>query len=145
MRLILLTLACILAATPALRAAAPEKASIHAILVAASSKSGETDRRLAPYEANLRRLLRFESFRLVGESTAHLAVPGETTVNLGQGQSLSLKAESGGRALRVQVRWSEGKRDFMNTGLVLPSGTPAVLGGPSNDKGEVYAIILIAQ
>jgi len=30
----------------------------------------------------------------------------------------------------------------MDTGLLLRSGVPAVLGGPARGEGEVYAVIL---
>jgi hypothetical protein len=33
----------------------------------------------------------------------------------------------------------------MNTGLALRPGVPAVLGGPSNGNGGVWAVILVAE
>jgi len=127
-------------------AAAAEPASVRAILVSASNAKGETDRRLAAYEPTLRRILRFESYRFLGEGTASLAVPAAGRLGLGRGHTLELETEAAdGKALRVKVRWLGEGRTLMNTGLSLRPGVPAVLGGPANDRGEVYAVILIGH
>lgn len=153
MRLILLSLVFIAAsfhanAAPGERGpSGAGRASIHAILVTASKTGGESDRRLAPYEATLRRILRFESFRFVGEGRAAAAIPGDASLSLGNGQHLELRTEpSTDDRLRMQVRWIEGDRALMSTGLVLRPGVPAVLGGPSRgENNEVYAVIVIAD
>lgn len=126
---------------PAARAA--DRASIHAILVAASNESGESDRRLASYEPVLRRVLRFQSYKFLGEGTVNVAVPGDGQCSLGRGHSLEISAEgSDGRMLRLKINW----RGVMNTGLQLRPGVPAVLGGSATgERGEVYAVILVGR
>ena len=128
-------------------ARAADSAGVQGILITASNEHGETDRRLAPYEPTLRRILRFESYRFAGEDSASLAVPSKGSLSLGQGHQLEIETErSDGSALHVKVRWISGGRTLMNTGLVLRPGVPAVLGGPSTgNKGEVYAVILIGR
>jgi len=128
-------------------ARAAERSSVQGILISASNESGETDRRLAPYEPTLRRILRFESFRFLGDGSATLAVSEPSHLSLGSGHELALTTESiEGNAIHVRVRWSSGGRTLMNTGLVLRAGVPAVLGGPATgNKGEVYAVILIGR
>ena len=117
-------------------------ARVHALLVIASNQKGESDARLAAYEPTMRRVLRFESYRLAGEGSVTVSATGKASVNLGRGHSLQLESSAGGR---LQVNWQEGGRLLINTGLVL-SGKPAVLGGPSTGKeGEVWAVIVIAQ
>ena len=122
-------------------------ATVRAILVVASNQAAKSDPRLAPYEPTLRRILRFESYRIVGEGSAGLAASGSATVSLGQGHALELQAEkSDGDGVHVRVRWNEGGRTLLNTGLVLRPRLPTVLGGPSAGKeGEVMAIILVAN
>lgn len=124
-----------------------DSANIRGILIAASNESGETDRRLAPYEPTLRRILRFESYRFLGDDSATLNVPAQGSLSLGDGHEIALSTEkSDGKSIHVKVRWSAGGRTLMNTGLVLRPGVPAVLGGPSTgNKGEVYAVILIGR
>ncbi len=125
---------------------AAERASIHGILVVASNEKNNSDGRLAQYEPTLKRILRFESYRQVGEGSATLAVPASGSLSLGEGHSLELETEgSDGKSVRVKVRWLDGGRKLMDTGLTLRPGVPAVLGGPSRGKGEVYAVILIGQ
>lgn len=124
-----------------------ERASLQGILITASNEPGQTDRRLAPYEPTLRRILRFESYHYVGGGNLALDVPASGGVSLGAGHELEVTTEhSDGKTVHLKVRWTAGGRTLMNTGLVLRPGVPAVLGGPSTGKkGEVYAVILIGR
>ena len=130
-----------------LGSARAERASLQGILLSASNEPGQTDRRLAPYEPNLRRILRFESYRFLGEDSATIDVPASGSLSLGDGHDLEVTTErSDGKSIHVKVRWTAGGRTLMNTGLVLRPGVPAVLGGPSTgNKGEVSAVILIGR
>ena len=128
-------------------ARAAERAGIRGILVSASNERGESDRRLASYEPNLRRILRFESYRFLGEDSATLNIPEKRQLSIGAGHHLEVETEnSDGRSIHIRVRWVAGGRTLMNTALVLRPGVPAVLGGfPTGNKGEVYAVILIGH
>jgi len=139
---LLLTLGALLAS-----AQAAGRASLQGILITASNEAGQTDRRLAPYEPTLRRILRFESFRFLGEDSTSLDVPASGSLSVGDGHQLEVTTErSDDNAIHAKVRWTAGGRTLMNTGLVLRPGVPAVLGGPSTgNKGEVYAVILIGR
>ncbi len=127
--------------------AADGHGTVRAMLVLASNQKGATDGRLADYEPTLRRILRFESYKLVGEGAAALGGAGRGSVKLGRGHTLELAAEkSDGKGVRLKVNWQDGGRSLMNTGLVLRPGVPAVLGGPASGKGgEVWAVILVAD
>jgi hypothetical protein len=140
--LILLTLGACLGPVQA-----AERASLQGILITASNEAGQTDRRLSAYEATLRRILRFESFRFQGEDSTSLEVPASGSLSVGDGHTLEVTTERrDGNAIHAKVRWTAGGRTLMNTGLVLRPGVPAVLGGPSTGhKGEVYAVILIGR
>ncbi len=124
-----------------------ERVNVRALLVVASNEKGAVDRRLADYEPTLKRLLRFESFRLAGEGAATLGEDGASVIALGRGQRLELSSEGGaGRGLRVKVRWLADGVRVMDTGLSLRPGVPAVLGGPGTGRaGEVFAVLLVAQ
>lgn len=143
----ILRLTFLLAALAGLFATArAENASLEGILITASNEPGQTDRRLAPYEPTLRRILRFQSYQYVGSDSATLGVPAAGSLSLGDGHELQITTEqSDGRSVHVKVRWSAGGRTLMNTGLVLRSGVPAVLGGPSTGRGGVYAVILVGR
>ena len=126
---------------------AADRAHVQGILISASNDHGETDRRLAPYEPTLKRILRFESYHFLGDDSTSLAVPASGHLSLGDGHELELVTESDdGKGIHVRVRWTQGGRTLMNTGLVLRAGVPAVLGGPATGKkGEVYAVIVIGK
>lgn len=125
-------------------AAQPDSTSVRAILVVASNAEGESDSRLAPFEPTLRRILRFQSYRYLGEDSVTVTTTG--SINLGQGHRLELEHEpSDGRAVRLRVNWLDGRRSLMQTGLSLRPGVPAVLGGPARGDGEVYAVIVIGR
>lgn len=121
--------------------------TVHGILVVASNRPGRSDDRLAPYEPTLRRILRFESYRLAGEGSSTLGVPGSGAFSLGRGQRIEIETEAGGApGLRARVRWLDNGRQLMNTVLVLRRGVPAVLGGPARgEQGEVLAVIITAS
>lgn len=131
----------------ALCAADGGHANVRALLVLASNQRGASDARLADYEPTLRRILRFESYKLAGEGSAVIAAGAKSTVRLARGHTLELEAEkSDGKGVRLKINWQDGGRSLMNTGLVLRPGVPAVLGGPANGKaGEVWAVILVAD
>ena len=133
--------AALLAAWPAVLSAAGGGAtSVHAIMIVASNEKGGSDPKLAPYEANLRRILRFESYRTVAEGSAAVSPGGEATVALTRGHRIELKSE--GAAIRAT--WFDGDRRVI--ALTLPPGKPSVLGGPPwGNKGEVCAVIIIPQ
>jgi len=125
---------------------AAERASVQAILITASNAPGKTDPRLSRYEPTLRRILRFESYRFVGQGSANIESPGSGTINLGNGQHLEVTTEESSRGLRLRVVWKQGRRTLMGTGLSLNPGVPAILGGPGTGNGEeVYAVILIGR
>lgn len=146
MRMILLLSAVLLCTLSPALAQRGGDVTVRGILVAASAESGPTDERLKPFESTLRRILRFESFRFLGEGRSGVAVPGEARLLLGQNQRLDLRTEpSDDGRLRLQVDWLQAGRSLMQTGLVLRPGVPAVLGGPPRADGEVFAVIVIAQ
>jgi len=128
-------------------ARAADHARIEGILISASNDHGESDRRLTAYEPTLKRILRFESYRFLGNDSASLGVPGSGNLALGSEHQLEVTTERADpSAIHVRVRWTQGGRTLMNTGLVLRPGVPAVLGGPSTGKkGEVYAVIVIGK
>lgn len=133
--------------------AAADSHSVRAILVLASNQKGGSDGRLAAYEPTLKRILRFESYKLVGEGSASVGAGGGS-VNLGQGHVIALEGDSadgkgkgkgGGGGIRLKVDWKVNGRSAIDTGLVLRPGVPAVLGGPpSGGGGDTWAVILVA-
>jgi hypothetical protein len=133
--------AALLIALPALLSAASGgAATVHAIMIVASNEKGGSDPKLAPYEANLRRILRFESYRAVAEGSAAVAAGGEASIALTRGHRVALKSEGGA----IHATWFEGDRRVI--ALALPPGKPSILGGPPWDsKGEVCAVILVPQ
>ncbi|MEO6994500.1 MAG: hypothetical protein ABI273_12785 [Lacunisphaera sp.] len=141
----LFLLALAVALAPIVHAA--ERTQIQGILIAASNSRGETDRRLSAYEPTLRRILRFESYRFLGDDSASLGVPANGHLSLGEGNELEIQTESSdGRSVRLKVRWLKGGNTLMSTGLALRPGVPAVIGGPSTGhNGDVYAVILIGR
>jgi hypothetical protein len=136
----LILLAVVGGLAPVARAA--ESVTVKGILISASNTTGESDRRLAAYVPNLKRILRFESFRYLGEDSATLAVPANGGLSLGNGQQVSLTTEgSDGKTVLLKVRWGSVRHEY-----VLQRGGTTVLGGASTGKsGEVYAVILVGR
>lgn len=126
---------------PTLHAA--ENASVQAVLISASKGNGRSDPKVAPYEANLKRTLPFDTFKYVTEGGASLAVGGNGAISLG-GHRLEFSGiERAGGGLRMRVKWSSGNRELMSTTVSLPSGVAVVLG--RGGEGEVPVVVLIAR
>lgn len=125
--------------------ATARETSLQAVLLTASPERGPTDPRLATWEITLKRVLRFNSYTYQGSDSAALPANGTSSLLIGQGHELFV--ETSGNPMTLRIRWTEGGRTLMNTGLTLRPGVPAVLGGPStgNAPGEVYAVILVAR
>jgi len=139
---LLLSLFALASLVPAVHAA--NGVTVHGMLISASNESGESDRRLSAYVPNLRRILRFESFHLLGEDTASFGVPASGTLDLGNGHRVELTSESSdGKTVLLKVRWGAGN---VRHEYVLQRGVPTILGGPSSGKkGEMYAVILVGR
>lgn len=138
----LLLFLAVLVALPSLFSAAssPGLGRVRAILIVASNVKGAADPKLADYDANLRRILRFESFRWVADGSAVVPENGTATVTLVRDHKIELTGD--GKAIRAT--WFEGSRRVI--ALALPDGRPSILGGPAwNDQGEVCAIILVPE
>ena len=134
----------VLGAAAGFAAPSAEATTVNAILLTAGNNGGSTDPRLAPYEATLRRVLRFNQYTFQGSDATRVSPGSRATLMIGQGHELTV--EGGSNPLSIRIHWSESGRMLMNTGLTLRPGVPAVLGGPSTGRdGEVYAVILIAR
>jgi hypothetical protein len=129
-----------------LPARAADRTAIRAILVVASNDKGPSDKRLAAYEPTLRNILRFESYRFLGEGSATLDIPAKGALSLGQGHRLEVETENADkRTVHLRVGWFDGGRVLMRTVISQRPGVPTVLGGPSRGNGEVYAVIVIGR
>jgi hypothetical protein len=139
-RLTLTAVVLALFGLPALCAADANRATIHAILVIASNERGPADPQLAPYESNLKRTLRYESFRFAGEGSAAVAPGGTAVVTLPNNNRLEVQAERGdGRGTRLKVRYG-------GTDVAIPPGKTVILAGrPAGKAGEISAVIVTAE
>lgn len=120
---------------------AADAVSVRGILIAASSEPGESDPRAAPYIPHLRRILRAESFRVLGEDSVSLAVPSNGDLSLG-GQSVQLTTESAdGKTALLRARWGSVRQEY----VVQRGGGTTLLIGPSGKKGETQVVLLITR
>jgi hypothetical protein len=127
--------------------ASDDRVTLQAILVIASD-DGETDPSLAPYEATLKRVLRFKSFRRVGGATAApLAAKQEATLAIGGGYSLDVWINwITDRETEFGARWFTGKATLANTTITRPRQSTAIIGGPAaKEGGGTYAVIIVAR
>jgi hypothetical protein len=122
--------------------AAGDSARVSVILVEAGNGEGGVDGALRPYASTLQRLFRFQSYKQLSKGSIRLNVPGEGSTGLAGGQSLTLKADEGGRGLMAELTWQRGGKRLLHTRIQLRPGSPAVLGGPSTGKGGNYLLIL---
>lgn len=140
--LLLLTLA-MLSGLSAPVSAHAESVQVEVILVQAANGEGGVDAALRPYAGTLQRLFRFKSYTQAGRQVLRLAVPGEGSVGLANGQRLQMKALSGSaeQGLTAEMEWTRGGSRLVHTRLQLRPGNPAVMGGPSGQEGTWLLIL----
>lgn len=115
--------------------------TVKGILISASNEKGESDPHLAAYAANLRRILRAETLRMLGEDSVSLAVPSNGELSLG-GQSVQLTTESAdGKTVLLRARWGSVHQDY----VIQRGGGTTLLIGPAERGGEVRVVLLIAR
>lgn len=119
-----------------------ELASFDAMLIKASNDPAPLDRRLERVEYQLRPLLRFESYLLLNQSSGSVNVPGETSLALGDGYLLQVRASrSKDGGTRYEVRWLRGDQALLNTTVTLKRGKTAVLGGVPEGQGKLIVVL----
>ncbi len=114
-------------------ALAAETTSVRAILVVASNEKGGSDPRLSAYEPTLRRVLRYQSFRSVGDGGASVAAGARASISLPSGNRVDLQGDPSGGVTVMRSGRS----------VAVAPGSPVVLlGGQANDRGDQFAIIV---
>ena len=116
---------------------AADGVTVRGLLIAASQEPGESDPRLGSYVAHLKRIGRFESFRLLGEDSATIAVPGNGTLSMG-GQTVQLTTEGEGGKSELRARWGSVNQQIVNS-------TTVIIGGSTGRKGEAYVVLLMRR
>ena len=125
--------------------ASAQQTSVSATLIFASSQGESIDPALKAYEGNLKRLFKYNSYRLQGRSNANLSIPGKSTISLGTGHRVELNAQpSDGSKVRLSVKWSDSRRMLLNTTFNQGRGKPLILGGPSapSQNGNLILVLL---
>lgn len=118
-------------------ARAAESVTVRGLLIAASQEPGESDPRLASYVANLKRIGRFESFRLLGDESATLPVPGTAALAF-NGQTVRLATEGGGNKPVLRAHWGSVNQQLVNS-------TTVIIGPSTGRKGESYIVLLMRR
>jgi hypothetical protein len=122
--------------------AAGDSAAVQVILVQAGDGDDGVDASLREYAGNLERLFRFKSYKQSSRQTLRLSVPGEGSVSLAGGQSLSIRSDGGaGDGLKAEISWNRGSKSLLHTRINLRPGSPAVLGGPQSKDGTWLLIL----
>mgnify|MGYP001250035187 CR=1 FL=1 len=122
--------------------AAAEVVDLDAMLILASNDPAPLDRRLERVEFQLRPLFRFEYYRHMGGSSASVNLPGTTSIALGDGHHLEVRATArDGKKVRAEVRWFRGDQPLLSTGVNLQPGKPVILGGVPHDKGKLIVTL----
>lgn len=116
-----------------------EAASVEIRLIYASSVDrAPLDTRLDSIEFKLRRLFRFESYRLLQAKSVILPPNSERDVPFQDGYSLKLSSQGGSHPSRpVTVVWSRNGKPLMSTRVRLSGKQPTVLGGPEYKNGTL--------
>jgi hypothetical protein len=120
--------------------ATADDATVSATMILASNEDKPSDARLKRIEPKLRKIFGFKTYQQSGSGSGRCSIPGETTVSLGGKFKLKAKVEDAGdKKLRVNIRWTKGKKTLINTKMVRRRGDPIILGGPK--QGDATLIV----
>ncbi|MFO7726334.1 MAG: hypothetical protein R6V45_12375 [Oceanipulchritudo sp.] len=115
---------------------------LEVILVKAGNGKPGIDAALRPYAATLKRVFRFESYRMAGKKRLQVTSGGESVASLPGGQSLHVRSlESGSRGMKAEINWKRGGKNLLHTRINLRPESPAVLGGPKGPEGTWLLIL----
>ena len=128
----------VLGAAPAARA----QMEIEAMLILASNEPAPLDRRLERVDYLLRPVLRFETYRLLGQGSVLLQMPASTSIALGDGHVLNIVSDRD-RRNRVEVTWLRGNTRLLSTAVNLQRGKPAILGGVPQGDGRLIVTLML--
>lgn len=115
---------------------------IDAMLILASNDPAPLDRRLERVDYILRPLLRFETYRLLGQGSVLITTPGEAEIDLGDGHVLWLRTGRD-RSSHVEVLWRKGEKRLLSTSVKLQRGRPTILGGVPQGDGRLIVTITL--
>ena len=119
-------------------AAAQGMLGVRASLIYASNEPAPLDTRLDRIEYQLRRVLKFEHYRMMSQRPLTLSQGGSVEADLGEGCRVRLETLSlGGNSARVRATWTQRGQQVMLTTVVLKRGSPAVLGGHPHKQGAL--------
>ncbi len=118
------------------------KVSLRGTMILASNEEGPNDARVKRFAGKLRRLFNFAHYRHYGKGSASIEMPGQASFSLGNGFRMEVNLSPAAKnKIRAGVRWMKGKTTLINTVLVMQKGTPAILGGPSHQGGNLIVIL----
>lgn len=115
---------------------------VEAMLILASNEPAPLDRRLERVDYLLRPVLRFETYRLMGQSTVLLNPESSMTLALGDGHVLYLRTGRD-RKNRVEVSWQRGDTRLLSTAVNLQRGRPTILGGVPQGDGKLIVTLMV--
>ncbi|MCZ7591261.1 MAG: hypothetical protein M5U15_03515 [Kiritimatiellae bacterium] len=113
---------------------------VEAMLILASNEPAPLDRRLERVDYLLRPVLRFETYRLLAQSSVILPDGASATVALEDGHVLYLQR---GKKNRVEVTWQRGDTRLLSTGVGLERNKPTILGGVPQGEGRLIVTLMI--
>lgn len=119
-----------------------EPIEVEAMLILASNEPAPLDRRLERVDYLLRPLLRFETYKLLGQGSVMLNADTSTSLALGDGYVLYLNT-SKGKKNHVEVSWQRGDTRLLSTSVTLQRNKPAILGGVPQGDGKLIVTLMV--
>ena len=120
-------------------------ATVEAMLIRASNGSAPLDYRLDRVVPKLRKIFQFQSYELISLSSVGLTAPGQTSIALGKGHSIDIVARREGGKMKAEVRWIQGGKTLLSTGVTLAPNQPVILGGVPDGSGGTLIVALTAK
>ena len=113
---------------------------LQALLIRASNEPAALNYKLDEVVPKLRQVFKFQNYDLIGEGSATITPPGQTTIDLGRGHSLEISIRHERGRMRAEARWLHKGKVLLNTGAAL-GAQPFIMAGPKEGDGTLIVTV----
>jgi hypothetical protein len=110
--------------------------------ILASNQKDEFDSRLKPIEKQLKKSLKYRSYRLLKEESQNLPAQGNGSFDVPGGRTLIVSPQDfTNQQIALKVRLQGGEKPLLDTTLKLENKTNFIFAGPPHENGVLVLVI----
>ncbi len=120
----------------------PQAVRIKIDTILASNQNDDFDSRLKPIEKQLKKSLKYRSYRLLKEESQNVPPQGNGTFDIPGGRTLIASPQDvNSKQVALKVRFQGGEKPLLDTILKLENKTNFIFAGPRHENGILVLVI----